>query len=101
MSVAVASTPTAGPIEVIRDDAAEADRDARFPTESVEALRAAGLLGLGVPGEYGGSRGSAAEIAEAIRSRGRLPEAASGHSSGLRPSRLLGSLFRNRRDLGS
>ena len=54
------------PVETIRTHAAEVDRDARFPHESIAALREAGLLGLGLPERLGGPGGSAAEIARAI-----------------------------------
>ena len=40
--------------EVLSYWAAEVDRDARFPRESIDALRQARLLGAYVPGEYGG-----------------------------------------------
>jgi alkylation response protein AidB-like acyl-CoA dehydrogenase len=46
--------------------AAEVDREARFPTESIEAIRAAGLLGLGVGEQFGGPGGTPREIAETI-----------------------------------
>ncbi|HEY3782254.1 MAG TPA: acyl-CoA dehydrogenase family protein [Fimbriimonadaceae bacterium] len=39
---------------VIGPNAAAVDRESRFPTESMEALRSAGLLGLTVPAEHGG-----------------------------------------------
>jgi alkylation response protein AidB-like acyl-CoA dehydrogenase len=52
--------------ETIRAHAAQVDREARFPYESVEALREAGLLGLGVPESFGGPGGSAEAIAKAI-----------------------------------
>ena len=40
--------------DVVRLHAAEVDRDARFPKESMDALRAAKLLSAYVPQEYGG-----------------------------------------------
>lgn len=40
--------------EVLRLHAAEVDREARFPRESIDALRAAKLLGAYVPEQYGG-----------------------------------------------
>lgn len=46
--------------------AAEVDRDARFPTESIDALRSAGLLGLGVAERFGGPGNTPREVAEAI-----------------------------------
>ncbi|UNS95080.1 acyl-CoA/acyl-ACP dehydrogenase [Streptomyces tubbatahanensis] len=41
-------------VDVLRKYAAEVDERARFPVESFGALRESGLLGLVVPGEYGG-----------------------------------------------
>jgi alkylation response protein AidB-like acyl-CoA dehydrogenase len=38
----------------IRPHAAQVDRDAAFPHQSISALGARGLLGLTIPGEYGG-----------------------------------------------
>lgn len=40
--------------EILATHAAEVDRDARFPRESIEALRQARLLSAYVPEEYGG-----------------------------------------------
>ncbi len=54
------------PLDVIRAHADAVDRSARFPAESVEALRAAGLLGLAVPAAYGGAGAGPIEIAETI-----------------------------------
>jgi alkylation response protein AidB-like acyl-CoA dehydrogenase len=54
------------PADEIRGHAAEVDRDARFPHESLDALREAGLLGLGLPDRFGGPGGGAAEIARAV-----------------------------------
>src|SRR5262245_16146946 len=54
------------PAEEIRGHAAQVDRDARFPHESLDALREAGLLGLGLPGRVGGPGGGAAEVARAV-----------------------------------
>lgn len=42
---------------VLRRWASEVDRENRFPRESIEALRAAGLLALMVPVEFGGEGG--------------------------------------------
>lgn len=41
--------------DVIKPNAEQVDRDARFPTENIRALGEAGLLGLLVPKEYGGA----------------------------------------------
>jgi alkylation response protein AidB-like acyl-CoA dehydrogenase len=54
------------PADAIRAHAAEVDREARFPSEAIDALRGAGLLGLGIPERFGGPGGGAAEIAAAI-----------------------------------
>jgi alkylation response protein AidB-like acyl-CoA dehydrogenase len=53
-------------IERIRAHAAEIDRDARFPDESIAALRAAGLLGLGIPEAFGGSGGGPSQVVAAV-----------------------------------
>jgi acyl-CoA dehydrogenase len=39
----------------VRPHAAEVDRDQRFPDEAIEAVKDAGLLGVLIPREYGGS----------------------------------------------
>jgi len=54
------------PLEEIGAGAAEADHDGRFPTESIDALRTAGLLGLGVTERFGGPGGSPSIVARAI-----------------------------------
>ena len=54
------------PADVIRDHAAAVDREARFPQESVTALREAGLLGLGIPDAYGGPGGTASDMVAAV-----------------------------------
>ena len=54
------------PIVVIRRHASEVDRAARFPAESIAALREAGLLALGVPREFGGPGGSPADVVRAV-----------------------------------
>jgi alkylation response protein AidB-like acyl-CoA dehydrogenase len=54
------------PVEEIAAHAADVDRAARFPLESVGALRSAGLLGLGLPEAYGGPGGGPADVAQAI-----------------------------------
>jgi alkylation response protein AidB-like acyl-CoA dehydrogenase len=65
--------------DVLAKHAADVDRDARFPTESIKALGDAGLLGLTVPKEHGGKgeglRTSAAvldEIAQRCASTGMV-----------------------------
>ena len=64
MTVNVA--PRIVPTEIIRAHAAEVDRAARFPEESIAALREAGLLALGVPQAYGGPGGTPTEIVAAV-----------------------------------
>lgn len=68
--MSILSTNESHAIEIpageIAAHAAEVDRDARFPVEGVEALRAAGLLGLGIPEALGGRPASAVRIAGAI-----------------------------------
>jgi alkylation response protein AidB-like acyl-CoA dehydrogenase len=54
------------PTEEIAAHAVETDGAARFPTESITALRFAGLLGLGVAERFGGAGGSAVATASAI-----------------------------------
>ena len=56
----------AAPLETVRAYAVEVDREARFPAESVDALRGAGLLGVGLPERVGGPGGRAAELVAAI-----------------------------------
>jgi len=41
--------------EVVRPHAVEVDRDHRFPDEAIDAAKAAGLLGVLIPREYGGA----------------------------------------------
>ena len=54
------------PLEEIARGAAEADRDGRFPTESIDALRTAGLLGIGVAERFGGPGGTPQAVVRAI-----------------------------------
>ena len=62
----VSADDLAVPLEEIAPGAAEADRDGRFPSESIDALRTAGLLGIGVAERFGGPGGSPAAVARAI-----------------------------------
>ncbi|OZC75327.1 acyl-CoA dehydrogenase [Rhodococcus sp. 06-462-5] len=57
-------------LAVLRTHADEVDRDARFPTESVDALRDAGLLGVGIPREFGGGGATLTDIARISRALG-------------------------------
>lgn len=51
--------------------AARCDREARPPREAYEALGSHGWLGLNIPPEYGGSGGSAIELAILLEEAGR------------------------------
>ena len=55
----------AGPV------AAEVDRDARFPAEAVEALRAERMLSVLVPMELGGAGATITQVAAAVEALGR------------------------------
>jgi acyl-CoA dehydrogenase len=46
----------------------EVDRDARFPAESISALRSAGVLGALVPVNWGGPGASVSDVGEAVAS---------------------------------
>ncbi len=62
----------AGAIDVARENAAAVDRDGRFPHEAFDALRAAQLLGAGVPVELGGLGAGLAEIAQLCAALGEV-----------------------------
>jgi acyl-CoA dehydrogenase len=51
--------------------AAEVDRDARFPTEAFEALRAERMLSVLVPTDLGGAGASITQVAAAVEELGR------------------------------
>jgi alkylation response protein AidB-like acyl-CoA dehydrogenase len=51
----------------IRQGADGADRDAKFPTASIQALAEEGLLGLALPTGVGGGGGSPADLVSAVR----------------------------------
>lgn len=53
-------------IPAIRDGAAAADTDAKFPTDSVAALADAGLLGVALPSDMGGLGGGPLDVVEAV-----------------------------------
>jgi acyl-CoA dehydrogenase len=57
--------------EVAAAHAAEVDRDARFPIESVRAMREAGLLSAGVPRELGGAGCNLFELAQLCAALGQ------------------------------
>ncbi len=54
----------------VRSEAASVDRDHAFPRKSVDALAAAGALGLMVPSDTGGSGGALTALAEACEALG-------------------------------
>jgi len=51
---------------VVAPAAAEVDRDARFPHEAIDALKAEGLLSTLVPTELGGEGATIAEVARSV-----------------------------------
>ena len=51
--------------------AADVDEQARFPTETIEALRADGLLAALVPTEFGGPGATIAEVCQGMIALGR------------------------------
>jgi acyl-CoA dehydrogenase len=57
--------------DVVAPAAADVDRDARFPREAIDALRAVGLLGAYVAEEYGGAGLSMTQIARICEVLGR------------------------------
>lgn len=57
--------------EVAAAHAAEVDRDARFPHETIEALRAAGALGAMVPATLGGEGATLTEACAGVLALGR------------------------------
>jgi isovaleryl-CoA dehydrogenase len=58
--------------EVVAPGAASVDADGAFPQAQIDALGAAGLLGLTVPGDYGGGGAGLAEAAWVIRELGSV-----------------------------
>src|SRR5579863_6372875 len=52
-------------VGIADEHAADVDRQGRFPSEAVTALRAAGALGWGVPPEYGGAGAGIDDLADA------------------------------------
>jgi acyl-CoA dehydrogenase len=65
--------PTAARIAstVAASSAATVDRDARFPTETFDALRAERMLSVLVPSEFGGAGADIGEVASAVEALGR------------------------------
>jgi alkylation response protein AidB-like acyl-CoA dehydrogenase len=64
--VTVIARPTDVPVETIAAHAAAVDREGRFPTEAIAALREAGLLGTGLPEWVGGDGAPASAVVEAV-----------------------------------
>ena len=58
-------------VAVTAEHAADVDREARFPTEALAALRSAGLLGLMVPAADGGRGGTLLDLVEVTEELGR------------------------------
>ena len=52
-------------LEAAAQHSADVDRNARFPSEAMEALRSAGALGWGIPGKHGGNGAGIDELADA------------------------------------
>ena len=63
----LARTAWAIGVDVAGPVADEVDRDARFPSEAVDAMRAAGVLSAMVPTEFGGAGASLRDVAVATR----------------------------------
>jgi alkylation response protein AidB-like acyl-CoA dehydrogenase len=53
-------------VEAIASGAGDVDRDGRFPAEAVAELARSGLLGLGLPEQYGGLAGGPPEVVGAV-----------------------------------
>ena len=58
--------------EVVAPGAAEVDASGTFPRKQVDALGAAGLLALTVPGEFGGGGAGLREAADVVRELGSV-----------------------------
>ncbi len=58
--------------EVVAPEAASVDASGKFPRAQVAALGAAGILGLTVPGEYGGGGAGLREAADVVRELGSV-----------------------------
>jgi alkylation response protein AidB-like acyl-CoA dehydrogenase len=54
------------PVQAIAQRAARVDREARFPSESVAELAAAGAMGLAVPERFGGAGAGPVETCETV-----------------------------------
>src|SRR2546427_11761168 len=71
---------------VARPHAADVDREHRFPEEAIDAARAAGLLGVLIPRDYGGAGPDAIPFAGCIQELAQAGAATAvigeGHPSG-------------------
>jgi acyl-CoA dehydrogenase len=61
---------------VAAEHAAAVDRDSRFPAEAIAAARAARLMGIAVPCEFGGEGASISEVVDVCYTLGRACAAA-------------------------
>jgi alkylation response protein AidB-like acyl-CoA dehydrogenase len=55
--------------EVLQTRADQIDRERKFPRENLQALGAAGVLGLLIPAEFGGAGGTLAEMSQALEAQ--------------------------------
>ncbi|GGG28252.1 acyl-CoA dehydrogenase [Rhodococcoides trifolii] len=73
-TAAIAETAVAASLDevlaVVRSNAELIDREARFPSESVQALRSAGLLAASVPASYGGGNMTLTQLTNIARALG-------------------------------
>jgi len=56
-------------LELLRPSADQIDQSRRFPRENIVALGKAGVLGLLVPGQYGGAGGGLAEMSRVLEAQ--------------------------------
>jgi alkylation response protein AidB-like acyl-CoA dehydrogenase len=64
--MATIASPFKPSVDEIAAAAADVDRSGRFPEEAMRSLARDGLLGLGVPAEWGGPGGGPVEVVDAI-----------------------------------
>jgi alkylation response protein AidB-like acyl-CoA dehydrogenase len=55
--------------EVLQARADQIDRERKFPRENLQALGAAGVLGILIPAEFGGAGGTLAEMSQALEAQ--------------------------------
>lgn len=60
------ATIAAPPLDALSNHAATVDRQGAFPTDAVDALRDAGLLGLSVPDRFGGAQATPADMVDVV-----------------------------------